>query len=158
LARPAAAQDVQVVFVPFGPARVYDTRQAGGRIFADQQRNLVGAAASGEYAHMYNVTLTETQGAGGFLSVFPGDLAWPGTSSVNWFGPGQTLANSAYTWLAIADQSIRIRAGGPAGSSTHVVLDLVGVLTILDVSGTVAVRDLADSDPRGRQLHVLDGD
>lgn len=157
LADSASAQSVQVVLVPFGPQRVYDTRQTDGRIFANQQRTLGGAAAPSEFAHIYNVTITETQGAGGYLAVFPGDITWPGSSTLNWFGAGQMLANSAYTWLAESDQSIRIRAGGPAGSSTHVVLDLVGVLTLVDLGVTAqSVRELGGA-VRGtaRQLHSL---
>ena len=136
LADHASAQDLQVVFIPFGPQRVYDTRDGEGRLSANQERNLVGAAAPNELAHLYNVTITETQGAGGYLSVFPGDISWPGSSSINWFGPNQMLANNAFTWLADDDQSINLRAGGPGGSGTHIVLDLVGILVILDLGLT----------------------
>lgn len=149
IADPASATELTAILAPIGPVRVYDTRVEGGRMLVDEQRTLIGTAMPDELAHLYNVTVTGTDGSAGFLAVFPGDVDWPGTSSVNWFGAGQTLANSAYTELG-AEQTIRLRTGGPAGSSTHVVLDLMAVLTIvdLDVSPGAALTALAGRGER----------
>jgi hypothetical protein len=137
LAQPAAAVDLSVVLLPIGPLRVYDTREGPGRLNAGEERTLTGGAAPEEIAHLYNVTLAETTGAGGFVAVFPGNISWPGTSSLNWFGPNQTIANNAYTLLGDeTEPSIKLRAGGPPGASTHVILDLVGTLVVLDLDPT----------------------
>jgi len=159
LADPAGAVDLTAVLLPVGPVRVYDTRGGEGRLSANQQRTLVGGALDGDIAHLYNVTVTETAGSAGFLAVFPGDIAWPGTSSINWFGPNQTLANNAYTFLADGDGAIRIRAGGPAGSSTHVVLDLVGVLQVFDFDAALlGARLAASAERRDRPLRSIAND
>jgi hypothetical protein len=159
LADPASGADLQVVYLPFGPERVYDSRLAGGRLSANQERTLGGAAFPDEFAHMYNLTITDTRGAGGFLSLFPGDISWPGSSSINWFGPGQTLANNAYSWLSDDDQqSVRVRAGGPTGSSTHFVLDLAAILVVIDLGFSAAeARRGARAGGSSRRLEAIDG-
>jgi hypothetical protein len=161
LADPASATELTAILAPIGPVRVYDTRLEGGRMLVDEQRTLVGTAEPDELAHLYNVTVTETDGSAGFLALFPGDVEWPGTSSVNWFGPGQTLANSAYTKLGGTEQLIRLRTGGPAGSSTHVVLDLMAVLIIIDLDEppSAALTALAGGcDRQDRRLRSVASD
>lgn len=158
IADPASAAELTAILAPIGPVRVYDTRVEGGRMLVDEQRTLIGTAMPDELAHLYNVTVTETDGSAGFLTVFPGDVEWPGTSSVNWFGPGQTLANSAYTELGAAEQTIRLRAGGPAGSSTHVVLDLMAVLTIVDLDEPPGAALASLGDRPVRQLRSVASD
>ena len=161
-ARPAAAADFHGGTASGRSVRVYDTHGGEGRMSANQQRTLVGGTMPDDIAHLYNVTVTETAGSAGFLAVFPGDIAWPGTSSINWFGPGQTLANNAYTMLALGDQAIRLRTGGPAGSSTHVLLDLVGVLTVIDLDSAGVASALTalagGGDGRDRRLRSVASD
>ena len=71
-----------------------------------------------------NLTVTETEGAGGFVAVFPANVPWPGNSSINWFGAGQNLANSVTTAV---DPSAQITIRGGA-ASTHVIIDRIGWL------------------------------
>ena len=116
-----------------GPERVYDSREEGGRIVRNETRNLLdGFAFPEEAAYCFNVTLTGTQGSRGFLSVFPGDESWGGSSSINWDRTNQTIANNAYTWLALDDGTVNVHCGTVVGGSTHFILDLVAILSIQD--------------------------
>ena len=108
------------------PVRKLDTRQAGGKIFSGQARNvsLAPELPTGATAALVNVTVSETESAG-FLALFQGSTPWPGTSTINWSGPGQTIANTA-TVLVSSNLAIRMYCGGQA---THVIIDLVGYLS-----------------------------
>jgi hypothetical protein len=77
---------------------------------------------AGAKAALVNLTITNTEGSG-FLGLFPTGTAWPGTSSINWSGPNQIVANSA-TVAVSPEGSIDIFCGG--GGRTHVVVDLLG--------------------------------
>jgi hypothetical protein len=137
-ASPAGAQSVSApVFLPVGPFRVYDSRRdPRGRIRDGQTRRLVGGVEPGDFAQLFNLTITGTTSSG-YLALFPGDAPYNGTSSVNWFGSNQTLCNNAYSGFDLADGGINIRCGG---GTTHFVLDLVGVLTVIDLSAVGAAR------------------
>jgi hypothetical protein len=70
-----------------------------------------------------NVTVTDTS-SGGWLSLFSNAVPWPGTSTINWFQTGMTIANG--TTVAVDDAArFRIRGAG----STHVVVDVTGYYT-----------------------------
>jgi hypothetical protein len=111
--------------VPLAPTkRVLDTRVTGGKLNADEERvvTLDGVPGFARGA-VINLTVTETEGAG-FVAVFPANVGWPGTSSINWSAPDQNIANAVLT--AVDDTSrIRIRGGV---NRTQVVIDLVGYL------------------------------
>jgi len=135
-ATPASAVSVDTpVYLPIDPFRVYDSRQRGGKIYAGQTQR-ISRSASGIYAASFNVTVTDTN-SGGWLALYPGDTNYAGTSSVNWFGTGQTLANSAYLRVDTADDGVYIRCGSGT-ASTHFILDLVGVLTVMTLPIFVA--------------------
>ncbi len=135
LAQPASATGTASlpVFSPITPVRYFDTRDPGGP----------GPISSGEsgaitpdspfptnwVAVLFNVTVTGTATTG-YLSIFPNDVSWPGTSSINWFGPNQILANNVFTGFD-GDGAIKVRCGG--GGSTDFVLDMVGVSATIDV-------------------------
>ncbi|MEZ5142559.1 MAG: hypothetical protein R2726_08605 [Acidimicrobiales bacterium] len=59
--------------------------------------------------------------AGGFLSIYRNGIAWPGTSSLNWSGPGQ---NVAVTTLTAVDASAVCNLF--ANVVTDVVVDVLG--------------------------------
>lgn len=133
-AGPASAAPLAPIYIPVGPIRVYDSRTGGGRISRNQTRNvLAGFADPEDLAFCLNVTITQTVGASGFLSIFPGDETWGGASSINWDRPGQTVANNAYTWVGVDDGSINVRCGASTGGSTHFILDLIAVTFIADL-------------------------
>ena len=112
-------------FVPFtgGAPRVLDTRTAGGKL-ADAEERVVALGFSGARGAVLNVTVTETEGTGGFVAVYPANVPWPGNSSVNWSGPGLDVANGVITALD-GDGAIKLRGGA---NRTHVIIDRIGWL------------------------------
>ncbi|MEL6891052.1 MAG: hypothetical protein AAFP84_05625 [Actinomycetota bacterium] len=76
----------------------------------------------------YNVTVTETEGAG-FVQVDGFAVATGQTSTVNWTGPNQTDANSGVSILTQAFDdtgAVGVFVGGTADAKAHVVLDITG--------------------------------
>jgi hypothetical protein len=55
------------------------------------------------------------------MSIYRNGIAFPGTSNLNWSGPGQTIAVTTVT--AVDDQA---RCAVYAGSVTDVVVDVLG--------------------------------
>ena len=112
-------------FVPFaGTPRVLDTRTAGGKLAAGEERTLALGFAGARSA-VLNLTVTETEGAtGGFVAVFPADVPWPGNSSINWSSPDQNVANGVITAIDATGQ-VKIRGGA---ARTHVVIDRIGFM------------------------------
>jgi hypothetical protein len=116
--------------VPLPPARVYDSRQGGGKLHANEERVVSVATATdgaavvpaGATAATITLTVTETEGSGGYVAAFPGGTPWGGTSSINWFGPGQNLATAALVALG-GDRGITLRGGA---ADCHVVVDVAG--------------------------------
>jgi hypothetical protein len=115
------------------PKRVYDARpgqqpnvapktplEAATPRTVDLKAASSGVPA-GATAALLSVTATGTvTGVGGFLSVYRNGIGWPGTSNLNWSGPGQTIA---VTTLTATDAQSRIRLY--AGSPTDVVVDVL---------------------------------
>jgi hypothetical protein len=116
--------------VPLPPARVYDSRQGGGKLRANEERVVSVATATngaavvptGATATTITLTVTETEGSGGYVAAFPAGTPWGGTSSINWFGPGQNLATAALVALG-GDRDITLRGGA---ADCHVVVDVAG--------------------------------
>ena len=115
------------------PGRVYDSRVSGGKLSAGQSRvisvatTLEGAeiVPAGASAAVFTITLDQTEGAG-FLSVFPSNVIFQGTSSINWFATGQVFANGG-TVTVPADRTVTVLAGG--AGATHFIIDIAGVYT-----------------------------
>jgi hypothetical protein len=112
-------------FMPFtGSApRVLDTRMAGGKI-GDGEERMIPLGFPGARGAVINLTLAETEGFGGFVAVFPANMAWPGNSSINWSAPNQFIANGVITAMDPAGR-IKIRGGA---ARTQVVIDRIGWL------------------------------
>jgi len=133
------------VFQSFQPCRIIDTRGPAGpfggpKFAASETRTYnipVGGLCDssippGATAVAINVTVTETEMTG-YLTIFPADIAQPFVSSANWYGPGQTVANSLIVPLSLSDPaSLKIFAI----QSTHVVVDVSGYF----------LNDLANGD------------
>jgi len=125
-------------FHAVNPVRAYDSRWAGNARIASGQFLLVSVAdghdkstglvdapdvvPDGATAVAYNLTVAGTLAAG-FLFVAPGTATGITASSINWFGPGQTLANGSTVPIDTSRQ-VRVFAGG--GGSTHFLIDIVG--------------------------------
>ena len=125
------------VFVPSAPIRAYDSRNTGGALAKDQSRVVdvkVAGYPAGTVAIAYNVTVTDTVGAG-WLAVTPGDATGaPTASTINWDSPNATLANGYVVGVSPAG-AVRVVAGGHVGSGTQFVIDVVGFY-IPDTPGT----------------------
>jgi hypothetical protein len=118
-----------LAFHPVNPqVRKLDTREPGpltGKLLSGQTRTLSLApdVPAGASAALVNITLDATEG-GGFVSLFPADIAWPGTSSINWYAAGQIVANAATVAVSPSQQIKLLAASG--GGAAHVIIDLLG--------------------------------
>ena len=112
-------------FIPFSGAvpRVYDTRDGAGKLGPGEERT-IPLGFAGARSAVINLTVDGTEGAGGVVSAFRADIAWPGSSSLNWSAAGQILANTTVVAMDAAGQ-IKIRGGA---ARTHVVIDRIGWL------------------------------
>ncbi len=149
-AGPASAEPLAPALLPVGPIRIYDSREESGRLGSGATRTLVAEEPTEDFAYLMNITVTDTF-AGGFLSVFSAEIPWPGTSTLNWTQSGQTIANTAYTFIRQADQGISIHVGG--GGSTQFVIDVTGVLTTIDLGTPTSSTALSALGSRSYQLH-----
>ena len=113
-------------FVPYANPnrRVYDTRTGGlTKLAANEERIISLGLPPGVGAAVLTLTLSGTEGGGGYVAVFNADTAtWPGNSSVNWSAPGQDIANTVVTPVS-ADGKIKIRGGA---NKTNVIIDVTG--------------------------------
>ncbi len=115
------------------PERAYDSRPGKGSSssqkgkLTDNEVRVIDLTAetsfpAGAAGALLNITVTETEVAGGYLTVFSNDLTTtPKTSTVNWFGSNQNIANGA-TISTDAAGKIKIFCR----KSTHVVVDVTG--------------------------------
>lgn len=118
-------------FHAIAPQRVYDSRPdrtlvpGTDRVIsvADSLGGVADVVPAGATAVAATITVTETEGAsGGFVSIRPGDAPDNGTSSINWWGPGQTVATSVIVGVDAARQLIAL----PGPSAAHLVIDVTG--------------------------------
>lgn len=115
---PSSVSTSSFVAGPIG--RVVDTRIGlGGPRLEPSEERTIGLAGVGQTA-VFNVTVTESPGAG-WLSVFPAGMGWPGTSSINW-AAGATVASLVITGLG-PNRQIVVRCGP---NPTHFLIDFVG--------------------------------
>jgi hypothetical protein len=124
LAGPAAAGVLHVV----DPFRIYDSRSVA--ILSAGTSRVISAITvpgtpvpSTAKAIVATLTLTSTGGNGGFVTITAGDVASTGSSSANWFGPGQTLA---VTVISKLDPSGQIKMFNNSAADTHFLLDVTG--------------------------------
>jgi hypothetical protein len=119
-------------FNVISPKRVYDSR-GGAPIAAGEERTIAvdkqtgsqaGVVPPGARAVALNLTVTGTAEPG-FLSVRPALTTWDNTSTINWSGPGLTLANGATTGVS-SDLKVTVRCGDGVGVATHFLVDVVG--------------------------------
>jgi streptogramin lyase len=123
-----------VSFFGLPPCRVLDTRNAAGALggpalqpAGSADRAFVVTVSCGipadATAISTNVTVTNTAAAG-FLSIYRGDGARTGTSSIS-FGAGQTRANNALLQLAF-DASGSVKVQNTAAGTLDFILDVNG--------------------------------
>jgi hypothetical protein len=140
-----SAQAVDYTYFPVGPTRTYDSRSpsAGGPLGNGGDRPLLTGlqnATPRPVAITINLTVTQTVGAG-WLAVYPNDVPFSGTSSINWFSNSQDLANNAF--VSIPDDGIiRVRCGGIPGAQAQFVIDFIGASGPVDYGSTSAAQIL----------------
>lgn len=136
LSGPSSAGD----YVPLTPTRVFDSRLAlpgpaariqpgtprvasvaAGRDLSTGAVTVPNLVPAGTRAIAANVTVTGTTGSG-WISVAPGDAATVTSSSVNYNGAGQSVANGLMLTLD-NDRRVKIFC---ATAATHVVIDVSG--------------------------------
>lgn len=126
-------------FVPISSYRTYDSRvdpDESGKIFLQEQR-FVDAALDLDgseripddaTAVSFNVTVTETESAG-FVQISPPGTPFGETSTVNWTGPDQTVANGSNVLLYDGntfENNLVFHLDGAGGAGAHVVIDITG--------------------------------
>jgi hypothetical protein len=138
------AQAIDYTYFPVDPARVYDSRSQGGFLNNGFERTLITNYQNLEpppIAVTFNLTVTQTVGAG-WLAIFPGDVAFNGTSNINWFGNNQDLANNAFVRIPLNgdanDGHLTVRCGGIPGAKAQFILDIMGASAGIDYSVTSA--------------------
>ncbi len=145
-ATPAAAAPAPgstSAFQPLEPCRLLDTRSSGARI-GDHAAVVVPTVGrcdipAGTTALALTVTVTQPLAAG-FASVWPGDVARPTTSTVN-YTAGETRANGAIIATG-ADGTLAVSSS----ASAHVVVDVTGAFVA--AAGATAGRFVATAPTR----------
>jgi hypothetical protein len=82
------------------------------------------ALPPGATAAMVTITVTGTSDPGGYLKAYSAASNEPATSVINWSGADNDVATSTDVAVDAAGQ-MKVTAGG---SSTHIVIDVVGYL------------------------------
>jgi len=111
------------------PLRAVDTRQTSGPVQPTSPLTIdipgpAGVGAQDVVAVAYNLTVTGTQGSG-FAVAYPAADTQPASSTVNWTGPNQTVANSFVG--AVDDLQLNVAV---AGTPADIVLDVMGYYVV----------------------------
>lgn len=136
------------LFVPIDAYRTMDTRleqpvgKMGLTFGRPLPRNVAYVVTGGESpvpnsatAVTFNITLTETEGAG-FAQIDRFRTADGSTSTINWTGDGQTVANSGVVQVEPLDTpqpEFGLYVGGAAGAEAHIIIDITGYYIAADV-------------------------
>jgi hypothetical protein len=135
-AGPASAVPLVPVLAPVSPVRLFDSRESVLGPIANGYTDTLTGSSTTYLAFLLNVTVVDTQGFG-WITVFSADLtSVPGTSTLNWYGPNQTMVNTAYTYIRASDAGIKVNCGG--GGQANYVLDLTAVLFMYDAGAAAA--------------------
>jgi len=117
----AAASGVSLI----EPFRVQDSRtMEEGKYDTTAADDLFVEGLVGHQGVLLNVTVTATEGAGFFL-ICKQHQSPARTSTINWWGSGQTLANLAVVNVAGAS-GIHIQGGG--SGRAHLIIDVLGFI------------------------------
>jgi hypothetical protein len=149
---PVGAQEATVVdytYVPVPPTRVYDSRGGLGALKNGVVRTLFTTLHTVDpppLAITINLTVTLTRQKG-WIAAYPGDDTFSGTSSINWFGDFQDLANNAYIGVPPAgdpnEGELNFLCGGLPGAEAQFIVDLIGVTAPIDFSSASVTDAIA---------------
>jgi hypothetical protein len=116
-------------FYSITPCRVLDTRSSGPALASGATRIVQVAGICGIPADAVAVSFNMTAvapSAAGFITLFPGNLPVPATSSINFLG-GSTRTNNAILSLASdASGTLAAQAAVAGGGQVNLVLDVNG--------------------------------
>ncbi len=126
-------------FVAVPGYRAYDSRidpDETGKIYLQEQRfvDVAGDLTGDEQipdeatAVTFNITVTETESAG-FVQISPPGNTFGETSTVNWTGDGQTVANGGHALMYEGpsfENNIVFHVDGAGGAGAHVIIDITG--------------------------------
>lgn len=111
---------------PVHPCTAHDTSREGGRFSPGEvrtvpvvQRCSLGADARAVAAL---VLVGDTGPTAGYVSLWPADAPWPGTSVVNWSGAGELRVTTALVAVSSAGELSITAAGG-----AHLAVIVIGV-------------------------------
>lgn len=131
----ATGVSVEVDYAPPGrdfytltPCRIVDTREFQPLVSGVEEifilRNFCGVPLTAK-ALVMNVTVVAPQGEG-YLSLFPANARYPGTSSIT-FSAGRTLASlSTVPLSADGEGALRVHPFVAGGGTVHLALDVSG--------------------------------
>jgi len=138
--RKMAGLDTAGSLHPVEPTRVYDSRLAApdpGKVATGESRTFSVASGrdldtgavteldfvpAGTLAVAYNLTVTETEGAG-FLAITPGTSTAFKASTINWSTGGQIVANAG---MVPVDGLRSLKAFCGGSGRTHFLIDITG--------------------------------
>jgi hypothetical protein len=126
-------------FVPVDSYRTFDSRtESHSKLSPEGVQPLYPGYNINDPYHSYlpidavavsfNVTVTETEGAG-FVTLVTFPVSEVATSNVNWTEAGQTVASGGISKVDIGDDGspeLGILVGGTPDARTHVILDITG--------------------------------
>jgi hypothetical protein len=127
--------------VPMTPVRVFDSRFSSGLVqgaprtinVKDAINVATGAVTTpnaipqGARAISFTITVTST-GNAGYVAVLPGTTTTVTASTINWTGPGMTLAAGGIVSLGAgtAERQVTLLVGGGGSASSDVIVDITG--------------------------------
>ncbi len=118
---PSGATSAEGLYVPIAPARVHDSRDDMGFVFARGVRPVASPLFAGQ-AQVLNVTIVRSARAG-FVTVYPANTDRPLVSTVNTWAAGLTVANMSIAPTSAAGLWIYDHPG------SHLVVDVTGYFT-----------------------------
>ena len=130
-----AFQPSALAFVATTPTRVYDSRAgnpplsvtkgplSNGTRVIDLMTGIVPGVMPYPRGVLVNLTVVNTS-ASGFLALYANGTSFPGTSSINWFAPGEIVANTTYAAVDTAGQAVALV---PANAATDFFIDRIGL-------------------------------
>jgi hypothetical protein len=159
-----AGPSTEGLFVPISPTRVFDSRRDRLRSWDGWTRQFALPAPINSRAQAVatNLTVTSTQGDGGYFTLYAAQMPRLEVSNLNVSGPGQTIANHAIS--RISDRGLACYSYRTA----HVICDVTGWYTGQPQRATVApavnpappggpIPWLIDVPRMGLQRFVFDG-
>ncbi len=132
-----SSTSTQFTFTPSAPVRICDTRPysisgvddqcTGNTLNAGGSIQVMVAGVQGVALNasvlVANVTVTGTQGGGGYLTVYPDGSPQPSTSDINWI-KGEVVPNLVLVKLGTGNYTGEIMVY--ASNMTNVIIDVVG--------------------------------